>query len=134
MTKYKKNNKGEYVIKGKTYKMLVGERASVYHGNAYKTSGDLTKNDLIKNKNGRIVSKDKHNTAKKEKRLIKAGYGTRKGHFGAIRLNGHSKSKSKSRRQHRRKQRGGGGSISNVEAYNSGGVPSAAFSSQPERL
>ena len=42
------------------------------------------KRDLILNKWGRIVSRRKHMTAKKEKRLVKAGYKTQKGKFGAV--------------------------------------------------
>jgi hypothetical protein len=40
----------------------------------------------MKNKSGRIVSKTKHTTAKREKRLVKHGYGTKKGHFGAVKI------------------------------------------------
>lgn len=65
-------------INGKKYEMLVGSRAQVWHGTSYKTSGGLKKSDLMMNKAGRIVSKAKHNTAKKDKRLLKAGYGTKK--------------------------------------------------------
>ena len=61
-----------------------GSRAEVWHGTAKKTSGNLTKNNLMMNKHGRIVSKKKHFTAKKEKRLVKAGFLTKKGHFGFI--------------------------------------------------
>tara|TARA_B100001123_G_scaffold105665_1_gene122759 strand:- start:1838 stop:2080 length:243 start_codon:yes stop_codon:yes gene_type:complete len=57
--------------------------AKVWHGTLKKTSGGLTKKDLMKNKWGRIVSKKKHNLAKKNKFLIKAGYVTQKGKFGA---------------------------------------------------
>ena len=39
--------------------------AKVWHGTLKKTSGGLTKKDLMKNKWGRIVSKKKHNLAKK---------------------------------------------------------------------
>jgi len=38
----------------------VGSRAEVFHGNAKRTSGRLVKDDLMKNKAGRIVSKQKH--------------------------------------------------------------------------
>jgi len=96
MTRYTKNAEGHYMIKGHKYEMLEGSRAQVHHGTAYKTSGGLTKDDLLQNKNGRIVSKKKHNTAKKEKRLINAGYGTKKGHFGAVKL--HSRSSKSSKR------------------------------------
>ena len=61
-----------------------GSRAEVWHGTAKKTVGGLTKSDLLMNKHGRIVSRKKHNTAKREKRLVKAGYLTKKGHFGFI--------------------------------------------------
>ena len=64
---------------------LVGSRAQVWHKTAYKTSGGLTRAHLMQNKHGRIVSRKKHGTAKKEKRLEKAGYKTRKGQFGFVR-------------------------------------------------
>ena len=59
----------------------VGSRAEVWHGTAKKTSGGLLKKDLKKNKRGKIVSKKMSNRAKKEKRLEKAGYKTKKGVF-----------------------------------------------------
>jgi hypothetical protein len=61
-----------------------GSRAEVFHGNAQKTTGGLTKKDLIKNKHGEIVSRKKHLTAKKEKRLEKHGYFAQKGKFGFV--------------------------------------------------
>ena len=64
----------------------IGSRAEVWHGNALKTSGGLRKKDLVKNKNGRLVSRKKQMTAKKDNRLVKAGYGTKKGVFGFVRL------------------------------------------------
>lgn len=76
---------GLYHIKGKTYKQLYGKRAQVWHGTAYKTRGEKTKNAFMMNKNGRIVSVKKHATAKREKRLEKAGYFTQKGKFGYVR-------------------------------------------------
>jgi hypothetical protein len=75
---------GTYHIKGKTYKNLIGSRQQVYHGTVYKTSGNLTKSHLMMNKHGRIVSALKHKTAKKEKRLEKAGYFAKKGKFGYV--------------------------------------------------
>lgn len=80
-----KGEDGKYHIGGKTYEQLIGSRAQVYHGTAYKTPGDLTKSDIMMNKHGRIVSVKKHNTAKREKRLVKAGYLTKKGKFGFVR-------------------------------------------------
>jgi hypothetical protein len=59
-----------------------GTRAQVWHGTAKKTSGGLTKNHLMKNKHGRIVSKRKHASGKKTiKHLRKLGYVAKKGHF-----------------------------------------------------
>lgn len=131
MTRYTKVN-GKYVIHGHRYDMLEGSRASVYHGTAYKTSGELKKPDLIQNKNGRIVSKRKHNTAKREKRLVKAGYGTKKGKFGYVKLDGsrsrsRSRSSSRSKRHGRRhkKMRGGKGSPLGYEELTGGGTDDA---------
>ena len=62
-----------------------GSRAEVFHGNAKKTTGGLTKSDLLQNKHGEIVSRKKHLQAKKDKRLEKAGYFTQKGKFGFVR-------------------------------------------------
>lgn len=64
--------------------LTFGSRAEVWHGNAKKTTGGLTKNNLMKNKHGEIVSKKKHFTAKKEKRLEKHGYFAKKGAFGFV--------------------------------------------------
>jgi hypothetical protein len=75
---------GTYHIDGKKYKELFGSREQVMNGTAYKTEGLLKKKDLIKNKWGRIVSLKKHRTAKKEKRLEKAGYFAQKGKFGFV--------------------------------------------------
>ena len=75
-----------YHIAGRKYEMLIGTRAQVWHGTAYKTAGDLTRDQLMQNKAGRIVSKTKHTTAKKEMRLLKYGYGTRKGKFGYVKV------------------------------------------------
>ena len=79
-----KGDDGLYHIKGSTYQLLRGSRAQVWHGTAYQTEGGLKKSELIMNKHDRIVSKLKHNTAKKEKRLQKSGYFTKKGKFGWV--------------------------------------------------
>jgi hypothetical protein len=84
MTKFSRTANGRYSVAGHTYDSLIGTRAQVWHGTSYKTSGGLTRAHLMKNKSGRIVSKSKHLTAKKEKRLVKAGYLTKKGHFGFV--------------------------------------------------
>ena len=84
---------GKYVIGGKKYEKLEGTRAEVWHGTAYKTSGGLKKDDLMQNKAGRIVSAVKYKTAKKEMRLLKAGYGTKKGKFGYVKISAKGKSR-----------------------------------------
>ena len=86
MARYTKDSQGRFIINGKTHEILIGTRAQVWHGTAYKTTGGLTKSHLLQNKSGRIVSVKKHSTAKKEKRLIKAGYGTKKGKFGFVKI------------------------------------------------
>ena len=76
----------------------VGSRAQVWHATADHTSGGLKKKDLMMNKHGRIVSKAKSSTAKKEKRLEKAGYFTKKGKFGFVKKEGSRKKSRKSRK------------------------------------
>lgn len=75
---------GFYHIDGKKWPELFGSRTQVMNGTAYKTTGGLVKSDLLMNKWGRIVSADKHKTAKKERRLEKAGYFAKKGKFGYV--------------------------------------------------
>ena len=78
----------------------IGTRAKVWHGTAKKTSGGLTKTNLMMNKHGRIVSKRKHASGKKTiKYLKKLGYIAKKGKFKLF----HKGYKS-------RKMRGGTGS------------------------
>ena len=97
--KYQKNSSGQYVIKGQTYEQLFGSRAQVNHGTAYKTTGELTKTDLIQNKHGRIVSRSKFNTGKNKNKnnLLLNGYTAKKGRFGYVKLG----SKTHRRRKHR---------------------------------
>ena len=68
-------------IHGKKYPLYIGSRAQVWHGTAYKLRSGLTRKDLLKNKHDRIVSRKKHNIAKRQKQLVKAGYTTKKGVF-----------------------------------------------------
>ena len=105
MTKFSRTSTGKYSVSGKTFDVLIGTRAQVWHGTAYKTTGGLTKSNIMKNKAGRIVSKSKHMSAKKDKRLVKAGFLTKKGQFGFIK-NGKSMKKGRSRSRSR-KMRGG---------------------------
>ena len=96
--RHKKGADGLYHINGRKFQALVGSRAQVWHETAYKTKGDLKRMDLIQNKHGRIVSRKKHITAKKEKRLEKAGYKTRKGKFGFVKSETKKASKKGSRK------------------------------------
>jgi hypothetical protein len=75
---------GFYYVDGKKWSELFGSRIQVQNGTAYKTTGGLTKSNLLMNKWGRIVSAKKHKTAKKEKRLEKHGYFAKKGKFGFV--------------------------------------------------
>ena len=69
--------------KKKTTKKIktVGSRAEVFHGNALHTSGYLYKSDLKLNKGGKIVSRRASARAKRDNRLVKAGFKTKKGIF-----------------------------------------------------
>ena len=60
MTKFSRTSTGKYSVSGKTYDVLIGTRAQVWHGTAYKTTGGLIKDDLLENPNGKIISKNKH--------------------------------------------------------------------------
>ena len=91
---------GTYHINGRSFKELFGSRQQVMNGTAYKTAGELTKSHLMMNKWGRIVSRKKHATAKKEKRLVKHGYTAKKGKFGYVKVGTKKNRKS-------RKSRGG---------------------------
>lgn len=81
-----KQSDGLYHANGNTFEELIGTRAKVFHGTAYKTAGGLTKQDLEQNKKtGRIVSKRKAAEARKTRRLEKAGYKPVKGKFVVMR-------------------------------------------------
>jgi uncharacterized protein with NRDE domain len=90
-----KSADGKYHIKGEVFELLLGTRAQVWHKTAYKTTGGLRKSDLVQTSNGRIVSKAKHITAKKEQRLLKHGYGTQKGKFGYVKVDSNGSRKSR---------------------------------------
>lgn len=88
---------GTYHLENKKFKELFGSRQQVWNGTAYKTSGNLTKKHLFMNKWGRIVSENKHKSAKKEMRLKKYGYTAKKGKFGFVKISKSKSRKSKSR-------------------------------------
>ena len=100
---------------GRTYKNLVGTRAEVMHGTAFKTSygrtksqdGDaLTRRDLKYNKQRRIVSVAKSaNKNKLLKQLRDAGYTTKKGKFGAVKTAKKGRKSSRGRKGRRKSRR-----------------------------
>ena len=97
---------GKFHINGKTYEELVGSRRMVWNGTAYKTSHGrkgLTKDKLMKNSRGRIVSKSLHHRAKKEDRLGKAGWTAKKGKFGAVRISPKGTRKARGTKKRRRR-------------------------------
>ena len=89
---------GMYAVHGKKYQMLIGSRAQVWHHTAYKTAGGLIKSGVMRSKSsGKFVSKKASKRAKSENRLGKAGWGTVKGKFGAVRLDEKRKTQKKRR-------------------------------------
>lgn len=105
MKKHHKSADGKYHIGDRKFEILIGSRAQVWHGTAYKTSGGLTKKDLHMNSNGRIVSKKKHQTAKAEKRLEKHGYYAQKGKFGFVKRTPRGSPKKSRSRSHTKSHR-----------------------------
>ena len=80
-TMMRKRNTRRNNMMGGGYKMTVGSHVQVWNGTAKRTSGGLTRKDLMKHK-GRIVSKKKHAAGLKAiKRLRAAGYVAKKGTF-----------------------------------------------------
>ena len=122
---------GTYHINGKKFKELFGSRQQVMNGTAYKTAGELTKSHLMMNKWGRIVSRKKHATAKKEKRLLKHGYTAKKGKFGYVKIGskgrksrkvkgGSSNGNDDKQQQDQQQQQGGN---NDNKQQNQGGAP-----------
>jgi len=95
-----------------------GSKAEVFHGTAVKTTGQLHKHHLIRNRKGRIVSKKKHAAGKKAiKRLFALGFKPQKGKFSLMRK-GTTKSTAKGKKSSRRTRKRGGadmmGSVSQM--------------------
>ena len=83
--------------------LAVGSRAQVWHGTAKATGygkKGLRKHQLKKNKHGRIVSRRMSKTAKRQDRLGRAGWKTRKGVFGSYHVD------QRRTRRRRRRRRG----------------------------
>ena len=109
-------------------KKLYGSRLEVWNGTAYKTTGKLTKKGIFRNKNGRLVSRNKHFTALKEKRLLKHGYGFQKGKFGYVKLSSHVSRKSRKRKSMK------GGVGNGITGYNGNYVASNHFNTVPTNV
>jgi hypothetical protein len=96
MKKHMKHKDGKYHIDGMIFEVLIGSRAQVMNGTAYKTSGNLKKKHLKYNKHGRIVSRAKSAKGPQMlKRLTSKGYFTRKGKFGFVRKDGKKSHKTR---------------------------------------
>ena len=57
MKKVLKGKDGKYHVKGHSFEKLIGSRAQVWHGTAYKTKGDLVKADLLMTKKEKLYQK-----------------------------------------------------------------------------
>ena len=68
---FTRNKDGGYTVDGNIYETLTGSRTNVFDGKSYKTTGGLTKSDLIINKYGKILSKKKSISEKISNRLEK---------------------------------------------------------------
>ena len=94
-----------------------GSRAEVWHENAKMTTGRLSKKDLFKNKQGRIVSKKKirHMKDPKKNPLLKLGYQRKKGskEFGPNNLD-EKKNNSKKKNNKKNKNKSFVNKISNI--------------------
>ena len=66
------------------FKQCVGSKIQVYHGTAEKTSGGVKRSGITKKPDGRLVFAAKSAAARKSNNLVKSGYGSIKGRFGAI--------------------------------------------------
>ena len=68
---FTRNKDGGYTVDGNVYETLTGSRTNVFEGKSYKTTGGLTKSDLIINKYGKILSRNKSISGKINNRLEK---------------------------------------------------------------
>ena len=106
-----RHNDGKYHLDGNAFKELFGSRQQVWNRTSYKTPGGLRRKELMMNKWGRIVSKKKHATAKREhkqKKRLFAKFTAKKGKFGAVRRDGKGVKKTKKNRRRRRGTKRGG--------------------------
>jgi hypothetical protein len=68
-----RNADGKYNMNGRLYDNLFGSREAVWNETAYKTRAGLTKTDLILNREGKIVSKQKSIQETEYNRFVKTG-------------------------------------------------------------
>ena len=83
----------------------IGSRAQVWHGNAKRTSGGLTKKDLFQDKYGNLKSKKASKKAKSMKNLRKAGWTVKKGQFGAVKMEDSKKKTGSKKRGSKKRSR-----------------------------
>ena len=87
--------------------LAVGSRAQVWHGTAKSTGygrKGLRRHQLKKNKHGRIVSRRMSKTARRQDRLGRAGWRTRRGVFGSYHVDQGRTRKRRGRRTPRTKR------------------------------
>lgn len=89
--------------KRKSHQKTIGSRREVMSGTALKTPGNLRKKDLKYNKHRRIVSKKRSARAKRENRLVKSGYVTKKGVFGSEFVGEKKRSKKSSKKRSKKR-------------------------------
>ena len=88
----------------------VGSYAEIWHGTASKSAGGLKKKDLMKTKQGRIISRKKHLQGKKSiKHLRSLGYIAKKGTFKLFRKSMAHKTAKKHGKRHTRRRGGAAG-------------------------
>lgn len=86
------------IVGGSHEKDIVGSRRRVFNGNALRTTGGLTKKDLMKNKHGEIVSIKASKAAKKTKNLRKFLQPKGSGAFGPKKTKKNKRNKTSNRK------------------------------------
>ncbi len=105
----------------------IGSKAQVYHSSARMTPGGLKKKDLMKTRNGRIISRKKHAAGKKSIKHLRAlGYIAKKGTFKIFRKSMvDGRKHKKTAKRHTRKRGGAYGSVSDE------GFAAAGYAGKP---
>ena len=78
MKRISKSSDGFYHIGNCKYKKCFGTRQEVWNGDAYKTTGELTRSSFMLNKDGKVVSKKKYILEKSINRLESVNLSKRK--------------------------------------------------------